>query len=156
MSVNLFFINFLYIGNNITFFKTSWRYSLSLIYENVDGWLYICVGYESLRLIVVNYLSNANDLFFFNFLSLLLILFFSRIFYDLPNKFSVGNDLGENVLNLSSDLFFKLSLISSKHKYLTDLDKLDLKLDWLGKDVNEVGFLFVKNDNSLFIYFCNR
>jgi hypothetical protein len=95
----------------------------------VDGWLYICVGYESLRLIVVNYLSNANDLFFFNFLSLLLILFFSRIFYDLPNKFSVGNDLGENVLNLSSDLFFKLSLISSKHKYLTDLDKLDLKLD---------------------------
>jgi hypothetical protein len=60
---------------------------------------------------------------------------------------------GEKFLDFFSDLFLRQSLLSSRQIKFSDLDRLVLRLHWLGNDVNEHDTLLERNESYLLIYF---
>jgi hypothetical protein len=60
---------------------------------------------------------------------------------------------GEKFLEFFSDLFLRQSLLSSRQIKFSDLDRLVLRLHWLGNDVNEHDTLLERNESYLLIYF---
>ncbi len=94
------------------------------------------VGSECLRLRLANDLVMPSVVFFFNFPVWLLRTFIPMTSWDLPSLDSLGVDCGEGLLSLK-DWFLRLWEPSSKKMDLTDLEKLDLRLVWLGRVVSE-------------------